>query len=98
MIQSYNDQTGTAKMRGEKPGGDIEITYVIYLIDSLGEEFFINQEDEAVRVNAHSDQNPLVVDNFFQLSTQLSRLRKKYSSTCQLFALEYGEFLERKEQ
>lgn len=85
-------------MREVNNGSEMEMTYVIYLIDSIGEEFFITQEDEPVRVNAHSDQNPLVVNSFFQLSAQLSRLRKKYSSSCQLFALEYGEFLKRKGQ
>ena len=52
-------------MREVNDGGEMEMTYVIYLIDSIGEEFFITQEDEPVRVNAHSDQNPLVVNSFF---------------------------------
>ncbi|GAB4015048.1 hypothetical protein GCM10028808_39310 [Spirosoma migulaei] len=76
----------------------MQITYVVYLIDSIGDEFFITQKDEQVRVNALNDQKPLVVKNLFQISAQLSRLRQKYASNCRLFALEYGEFLERKDQ
>jgi hypothetical protein len=76
----------------------MQITYVVYLIDSIGDEFFIAQEDEQVRVNALTDQKPLVVKNLFQISAQLGRLRQKYEFNCRLFAFEYGEFLERKDQ
>ncbi|GAB3900152.1 hypothetical protein [Spirosoma agri] len=98
MTQPNYDPTGTDKMREEKYGSELEITYVVYLVDSNGDEFFITQEDEQVRVNALTDQKPLVVKNLFQISAQLGRLRKKYSANCRLFALEYGEFLERKDQ
>ena len=76
----------------------MEIAYVVYLIDSIGEEFFITQEDEQVKVNTTDDQKPLIVKSLFQISAQLIRLRKKYTSNCRLFALEYSEFLERKDQ
>ena len=98
MTQPNYDPTGTDKLREVKNGSELEITYVVYLIDSIGEEFFITQEDEQVRVNALSDQRPLVVKNLFQISAQLGRLRQKYAYNCRLFALEYGEFLERKNQ
>ena len=98
MTQPNYDPTGTDKMREVKNGSELEITYVVYLIDSIGDEFFITQEDEQVRVNVLTDQKPLVVKNLFQISAQLGRLRPKYASNCRLFALEYGEFLERKDQ
>lgn len=85
-------------MYEEKYGRAMELTYVVCLIDSIGDEFFITQEDEQVRVNALNDQKPLEVKTLFQISAQLIRLRKKYSSNCRLFALEYDEFLERKNQ
>ncbi|QHW00325.1 hypothetical protein [Spirosoma endbachense] len=46
----------------------MQITYVVYLIDSIGDEFFITQEDEQIRVNVLTDQKPLVVKNLFQIS------------------------------
>ncbi|MBD2703361.1 hypothetical protein IC229_22145 [Spirosoma sp. BT702] len=79
-------------------GSEMDITYVIYLIDDIGEEFFINQKDELVGVKMAFNQNPLIVKNLFQISAQLNRLRKKYVLRWQLFALEYDEFLERKDQ
>lgn len=98
MTQPNYDPTGTDKMREVKYGSEMEITYVVYLVDSSGDEYFITQEDEQVRVNALTDQKPLVVKNLFQISAQLGRLRQTYASNCRLFALEYCEFLERKDQ
>lgn len=98
MTRHHYDQTGTAKMRGEEQENEMEITYVIYLIDGMGEEFFITQEDELVRVNDPVNQKPLLVRTLSQLSAQLSRLRNKYPSNCCLFALERGEFDERYDQ
>jgi|GEM_PF-5870917 len=97
MTQHYYDQSGTDKIRVERTGNVMEIRYVIYLIDSIGEEFYITQEDELVRVNVTNGQKPLVVKNLFQISAQLGRLRQKYPSSCRLFALEYDEFLERQD-
>ncbi len=98
MTHQFYDQTGSAKKYGEEWESEMEITYVVYLIDGSGEEFFVAQEDELVRVNINNDQKPLVVKTIFQISAQLDRLRKKHSSDLRLFALEYGEFLERKGQ
>ena len=98
MIQPHDDLTGTAKMHGEEPGNELEITYVVYLIDDNGEEYFVNQENELIPVSTSVDQQLLILKNLFQISAQLTRLRKIYLSNCRLFALEYGEFLERKRQ
>ncbi|GAB4039324.1 hypothetical protein [Spirosoma gilvum] len=98
MTDPNYDLTGTDKMRGEKNGSEVEITYVVYLVDSNGDEFYIAQDDQSVRVNTPDDQKPLMLKTVFQLNAQLGRLRKKYSPTCRLFGLEYGEFLERKGQ
>lgn len=96
MTQSNYDQIGTTKKRGEEQGSEIEITYVVYLIDGNGDEFFVSQDDKAIRVNAAGDQKPLVVKNLFQISAHLNRLRENYLPNCRLFALEFDEFLERK--
>ena len=98
MTHQYYDQKGIAKMREMEKGNGLEITYVVYLVDPVGDEFFINQGDQAVRVNTLSDQEPLVVKTMFQINAQLNRLREKYPPGYRLFALEYGEFVERKDQ
>jgi len=73
-------------------GSEAGIGYVIYLIDGIGEEYFINQQDTLVPVKSSGDQQPLEVKSFVQISVQLAMFRKMYPSNCRLFALERSEF------
>lgn len=95
MTRHHYDQMGAARMRCEEQESEMEMTYVIYLIDGIGDEFFITQKDELVRVNAPVYHKPLLVKTLFQLSAQLSRFRNKYPSNYRIFGLERGEFDER---
>ncbi|GAB4019214.1 hypothetical protein GCM10028773_21400 [Spirosoma koreense] len=68
----------------------MQTVYVIYLIDSSGDEFYFAEDDELIRVNTAVEPKTLFVKSLVQISAHLSRLRKKHSPTCRLFALEYG--------
>lgn len=71
---------------------EVDFTYVIYLVDGVGGEYFISQDDEMVRADEENNPKPLWVNSLSQINGQLNRLRPKFPTNYLLFALERTEF------
>ena len=75
-----------------------EMAYVINLEDGTGREFYVSESVALVALDAPDDTPPLVCKTHKQVEKQLGTLRQQYPATCQLYALEKGEFEERREE
>lgn len=77
---------------------DIEMAFVINLVDGTGREFYINTAREAVAFNDPLKGEPLVLKDYPLIEKHINSLKKKYPATCRLYGVERKEFDARRVQ
>ncbi len=84
------------KATGEQESGAIQ--FVISLENEWGQEFFLAESNRLVAYATPSDQLPMLVETFQQLSDQLNQLRQTYSPTWWIYVMDRTEFEERRKR
>ncbi len=74
------------------------VQFVISLENESGQEFFLAESDVLVSFTDTSDQSPILVETYQEISAQLNRLRQKHSSSWWIYAVNRNEFDERRKQ
>lgn len=74
------------------------VQFVISLENESGQEFFLAESNVLVNLTDTSDQSPILVETYQEISAQLNRLRQKHSSSWWIYAVDRNEFYERRRQ
>jgi len=74
------------------------IQFVISLENEGGQEFYLAESNRLVGYTTPSDQLPMLVETFQQLSDQLNQLRQTYSPTWWIYVMDRTEFEERRKR
>lgn len=75
-----------------------EMIYVVNLEDGGGKEFFATADGKLVAFSDQSEAEPQQFKTFKQARKKIDQMREKYPPTCRIFALELGEFEERRQE
>lgn len=73
------------------------MTYIINLEDGGGQEFYLAVDGAMIAMNTNSTQPPQEFGSYRATAKKVDALRVKYPPTCQLYAVEKGEFDHRRQ-
>ncbi len=72
------------------------MSFVINLTDATGREFFFNEANDCIPLDSPRPDSPVILKNHNQVVKNLDSLRKRFSCSCKLYAVERREFEQRR--
>ena len=90
---SSNTNYRVYAFEGERSEEEFDaVQFVIFLENESGQEFFLAESNVLVGFTDTSDQSPILVETYQEISDQLNRLRQKHSSSWWIYTVDRNEF------